>query len=58
MYIRSGRLLGAMTVMMDFIVDTNSSNYPNNKSDCESCVIAYTAEVELGVMVTLFNKSP
>ncbi|CAD8210739.1 unnamed protein product [Paramecium pentaurelia] len=58
MYIRSGRLLGAMTVMMDFIVDTNSSNYPNNKSDCESCVIAYTAEVELGVMVTLYNKSP
>lgn len=45
MYIRSGRLLGSMTVMMDFIVDTNSSNYPSKNADCESCVIAYTAEV-------------
>lgn len=45
MYIRSGRLLGAMTVMMDFIVDTDSKSYPTSKSDCESCVIAYTAEV-------------
>lgn len=33
MYIRSGRLLGAMTVMMDFIVDTDSNNYPN-KGEC------------------------
>ncbi|CAD8124876.1 unnamed protein product [Paramecium sonneborni] len=57
MYIRSGRLLGAMTVMMDFIVDTDSNNYPN-KGECQSCVIAYTAEVQLGIMVTLYNKSP
>ncbi|CAD8211083.1 unnamed protein product [Paramecium octaurelia] len=58
MYIRSGRLLGSMTVMLDFIVDTESSNYPNNKNNCESCVIAYTAEVQLGLMLTLYNKSP
>ena len=45
MYIRSGRLLGAMTVMMDFIVDIDSNNYPKKTGECESCVIAYTAEV-------------
>lgn len=55
MYIRSGRILGAITVMMDFIVDTDSSNYPSK--DCPNCIVAYTAEVKLGVMATIFNEN-
>lgn len=47
-----------MTVMLDFIVDTESNNYPGDKADCKSCVIAYTAEVQLSVKATLYNKSP
>ena len=58
MYIRSGRLLGAMTVMLDFIVDTDSTHYPQTLDKCTTCVVAYTAEVQLGIMLTAYNKSP
>lgn len=54
-YIRSGRILGALSLMAEFIVDKDSSNYPQPLEECTECVTALAAEIDLGLMATLYN---
>lgn len=56
LYVRNGRILGAMSLMVDFFVDLDSSQYPQkNRLDCTDCVLALTAELQMGLMMTLYN---
>ena len=53
---RSGRLLGFLELNIDFVVDTDSSQYPQKLADCTTCVSAHVCNGKLGLMVTLFNN--
>lgn len=46
LYFRSGRIVGAITFRMAFIVDTDGSLYPQkNITECSTCVSAYVTDV-------------